>query len=68
MSKKTKECAGSPPDRSITWVLTLPKTFTKREKLSPGGTYQAHGQTAYYAAASLGLMLSEVDTITPETL
>jgi hypothetical protein len=68
MTKKTKECAGSPPDRSITWTVTLRKDFTKREKLSPGGTYRAHGQTAYVAAASLGLMLSEVDTITPETL
>ena len=66
---KTKVCVGSPPGHSVTWSVTLRAGVKPRADHSPlvNGVYSVDAMTAYYAAAKLGLMLSEIDTITFDT-
>jgi hypothetical protein len=44
---------GSPPSHPVTWVLVL----------KDGREYECTGQTAVVAAASIGVLLSEVSEI-----
>lgn len=46
-------CKGTPPSTSVQWVIV-----TKN-----GETHRGYGQTAYVAAASVGVLLSDVQKI-----
>lgn len=46
----------SPPSHPVVWVI----------KLKDGSTASAKGQTAFVACASIGVLLSEVEWISPK--
>lgn len=54
--KKTV-CDGSPPDRKVNWTI----------KTKDGRTLTGFGQTAFVAAASVGLLFEEIEDMAPET-
>lgn len=49
----TKVCKGAPPSSSVQWVI----------ETKAGETRRGYGQTAFVAAASAGLLLSEIRDI-----
>lgn len=51
----TAVCKGAPPSTRVQWVIV-----TKN-----GETRRGYGQTAFVAAASVGVLLSEVRDIQP---